>query len=134
MSRSSATLLLVVLLAFAGLVPPAATASPVPSDFSIGLNVSSVSLYRGNGYTAQISTSVTNGAAEAVSFTASGMPPDVSIVFNPSSVTVGTTANATITVGSGATAGSYPIQITGQTRSARHSVSCTLDILVPDEA
>jgi hypothetical protein len=99
------------------------------NDFSIAANPSSASVSAGSSATSTISTTVTSGSAQTVSFTAaSGLPSGAAASFNPASVTAGGSSTLTVTTSSTTPAGTFPITVTGTGPSATHSTTFTLTV------
>jgi len=107
-----------------------AVSAPVPNNFSISANPTSLSLVQNTSGTSTISTSVTSGSAQSVSFSIVGVPSGANASFSPGSVTAG--SSSTLAVGAGnAVTGTYSLTITGTGSSATHSTSLTLTIMAP---
>jgi hypothetical protein len=98
------------------------------NDFSIGASPTSLTLAQGANGTSTISTAVTSGSAQTVSFSASGVPAGTSVAFSPTSVTAGGSSTMTVTAGAGTAPGAYTITVTGTGASATHTTSVTLDV------
>jgi subtilase family serine protease len=97
-------------------------------DFAISVSPASATVAAGSGATATVSTAVTAGAAQTVSFSASGLPSGATASFSPSSVTAGASATLNITTSASTLSGTYPITITGTGTAATHSTSYTLTV------
>jgi hypothetical protein len=61
---------------------------------------------------------------------ATGLPAGTTAVFSPTTVAGSGSSTATITVGGGVAAGSYPLTITGTSGSLIHSANVTLTVFV----
>ncbi len=105
------------------------------NDFSIHANPATVSVARGASATTTISTVVTNGAAQSVSFSARGLPSGVSASFTPTAVTAGASATLKLSASGSAAVGSQTITVTGTGTSASHStaVSVTVSSVATDD-
>lgn len=98
------------------------------NDFSISANPSSLTVQQGTSGQSTISTAVTSGSAQTVSFSASGLPSGVTASFNPSSVTAGGSSTLTLTASSTAATGGATVTVTGTGTSATHSTSISLTV------
>ncbi|TMA25835.1 MAG: hypothetical protein E6J78_16170 [Deltaproteobacteria bacterium] len=111
---------------------PGCPATPPPTnDFSISANPSALSIQQGQSGNSTISTAVTRGSAETVTFSASGQPAGVTVSFSPGSVTAGGSSTMTVTVAAGAATGSSSITVTGTATSATHATSVSLTVSPP---
>ena len=95
------------------------------NDFSMSANPTSISAAQGSSGTSTISTAVTNGSAQTVSFAASGLPAGATASFNPSSLTAGNSSTLTLTAGASTPVGTYTVTVTGTGALATHSTSVT---------
>src|SRR5437588_8868423 len=95
------------------------------NDFSMSANPTSISAAQGSSGTSTISTAVTNGSAQTVSFAASGLPAGATASFNPSSLTAGNNSTLTLTAGASTPVGTYTVTVTGTGALATHSTSVT---------
>src|SRR6185437_10874699 len=114
------------------LFKPAAPPPP-PNDFSISAAPASVAVTAGQSGSSTISTAVTSGNAQSVALSVSGLPSGVTASFSPTSVMAGGSSVLTLTVGSGAAAGSYPLVVTGTGTSATHTTSVSLTVNAADD-
>ena len=94
-------------------------------DFAISVSPSSVNDRAGQlPGSSTITTTVSGGFNDAVALTASGQPSGVTVGFSPTSIAAPGSGSSTmtITVGSTAAPGTYPITVTGTggARSTRH--------------
>jgi hypothetical protein len=108
----------------AGLGP----ASTQPSDFSISVSPTNVSVAAGSNGTATVSTAVTSGSSETVSFGASGLPSGVTASFSPGSTSSGSASTLTLAASSSAAPGTYSVTITGTAASGSHTATLTLSV------
>jgi hypothetical protein len=106
----------------------AVTGSITTNDFSIGASPTSLTLTQGSSSTSTISTAVTSGSAQTVSFSASGVPAGTTVGFNPPSVTAGSSSTMTVTVDASTAPGPYTITVTGTGVSATHTTNVTLNV------
>src|ERR1041384_25984 len=104
------------------------TVTSVTNDFSISANPTSLSLSgKHSSGTSNISTAVTSGGTQTVTFSISGVPRGATASFSPTSVSAG--GSSTLTVNSGsARAGTYTLTVTGTGASATHSTSISLTV------
>jgi hypothetical protein len=103
-------------------------ASTGPSDFSVSVNPTNVSVAAGSNATATVSTTVTSGSSESVALSASGLPSGVTASFNPSLVNSGSSSTLTFTASSSTTPGNYGITITGTGSTGTHTATLTLSV------
>lgn len=103
-------------------------ASSSTNDFSLALNPSTASVTPGNSATATVSTAVTSGSAQTVTFSASGLPTGASASFNPASVTAGGSSTLTVTTSSSTPSGTSSLTITGTGTSATHTATFSLTV------
>ncbi|MGE5828988.1 MAG: proprotein convertase P-domain-containing protein [Micromonosporaceae bacterium] len=104
---------------------------PTPNDFSIAVSPSAGSVDPGGSTTATVSTAVTNGSAETVTFSASGLPAGASASFNPTSVTAGGSSTMTITTTTSIPIGSHAFAVVGTSPSNVHTTTYTLTVNGP---
>ena len=89
-------------------------------DFAMAATPSAVSTPAGGSAQASISVGALNGFTGAVALSASGLPGGASVVLSP--VTVSGSGVSTLTLSAGsATAGTYPVTITGASGALTHS-------------
>jgi subtilase family serine protease len=103
-------------------------ASSGPSDFSVSVNPTNLSVAAGSNATATVSTAVTSGSSESVALSASGLPSGVTASFNPATVNSGSSSTLTLTASSSATAGNYSVTITGAGTTGSHTATLTLSV------
>jgi len=101
------------------------------NDFAIAASPSSNFAQQGGSASYAISTTVTSGAAQTVSFSASGFPTGATASFSPPSVTAGGGSTMTIAVGSSTPPGPYTISVIGTGSSTTHGTSVTLQVTAP---
>ena len=104
------------------------TITSVTNDFSISANPTSLALSgKHSSGTSTISTAVTSGGTQTVTFSISGVPRGATSTFSPTSVSAG--GSSTLTVNSGtARAGTYTLTVTGTGATATHSTSISLSV------
>jgi subtilisin-like proprotein convertase family protein len=78
-----------------------------------------------------VSTAVTQGAAETVTFSTSGLPAGASASFSPPSVTAGGSSTLTISTLASTPPGTYPLSVIGTSPSNHHSTTYTLTVNGP---
>ena len=103
-------------------------ACPVGNDFRVTVAPASASVDPGASTTATVTTAVTNGSAQTVTFSATGLPTGATATFNPASVTAGGTSTVTISTSSTTPAGSYTITVNGAGTSATRSATFALTV------
>ncbi len=104
------------------------TTPPPTNDFSISVSPASGSTTPGGSVTATVSTAVTSGSAQTVSFSASGLPSGTTASFSPTSVTAGASSTMTLQTAPTTPGGTYPVTITGTGTSASHTTSYSLTV------
>ncbi len=100
--------------------------TPPANDFSISASPTSRTVTQGSGTTYTISTAVTSGSAQTVSFSASGVPSGASASFSPTSVSAGGSSTFTVNTSTSTPTGTYNITVTGTGSSATHATTVTL--------
>ncbi|MDT5027858.1 MAG: hypothetical protein QOE61_4284, partial [Micromonosporaceae bacterium] len=103
-------------------------APPTGNDFSISASPASGSVVRGSSATTTVSTALTSGSAQTISFSASGLPAGATASFTPASVSTGASSTLTIATSTSTPTGTYPITITGTGTSATHTTSYSLTV------
>ena len=98
------------------------------NDFSLAASPSSAAVNPGVSATSTISTAVTSGSAQSVSFSAGGLPSGASASFNPTSVTAGSSSTLTVATATSTPSGTYPITVTGTGTSVTHTTTFTLTV------
>jgi len=102
--------------------------TPVTASFSISVSPSSGSLPRGQSGFAVVTVTASGGFDAAVALSAAGLPPGVTGSFSPTSITGTGTSDYTLTVGSHAPVGTYPITIKGTSGTTSHTTTLTFQI------
>jgi subtilisin family serine protease len=102
--------------------------TPTGNDFSISASPASGSVVQGSSTTTTVSTALTSGSAQTISFSASGLPSGATASFAPTSVSTGASSTLTIATSTSTPAGTYPITITGTGTSATHTTSYSLTV------
>src|ERR1019366_3851722 len=92
-----------------------------PSDFSIGVSPTSAIDVAGTASTTNVSTAVTEGAAQTVGLSASGAPTGSLVSFPPQSMASGGSSSLSITPPVTATPRLYTITVTGTGTTATHT-------------
>ena len=106
-------------------------ACPVGDDHSVTVAPAAAAVDPGGSATATVTTAVTNGTAQTVTFSATGLPTGATAAFSPASVTAGGTATVTISTSSATPAGSYPISVVGTSATSTRSAAFTLTVNGP---
>src|SRR5205807_506082 len=91
---------------------------------------SSVSVMAGESVSFPVTVGLVSGTTQSVSFSVSDLPSGVTATFSPSRCWPGCASTLTITT-SDATAGSYPITVTGTSGSVSHTASLSLTVIDP---
>jgi hypothetical protein len=102
--------------------------SPPTNNFSISASPNSLNLVQGASGSSTISTAVTSGSAQTVSFSVSGLPAGATASFNPTSVTAGGSSTLTLTASASTPTGTSTLTVTGTGTSATHSTSVSLTV------
>ncbi len=105
----------------AGLPPPS-------NDFSMTAAPGTLTITAGQAAGTIISTALTSGNAQTVTFSATGAPAGTAVAFTPASVTVGQSTTMTVTSASSTPAGTFTLIGTGTGTSATHTVPVTLTV------
>ena len=100
------------------------------SDFSIAV-ATPKSVVQGSSVTSAITTAITSGAAETVTFAASGLPTGVTGAFSPGSASSGAGSTLTLTAAASTAVGSYTITVTGTAATGAHSATLSLSVTAP---
>lgn len=107
----------------------------VNNDFSIGTNPTSTTVADHTSVGVVVTTAVTSGSAETITFSASNLPAGVTASFNPATVAAGQSSNLTLTADTLAPYAVQTITITGtaptQTRTANVDLT-VLDVIFRD--
>jgi hypothetical protein len=103
-------------------------ASSGPSDFSVSVNPTNLSVAAGSSGSATVSTAVTSGSSESVALSASGLPSGVTASFSPPSVASGASSTLSFTASASAAAGNYSITVTGTGSTGTHTATLTLSV------
>src|SRR5439155_758897 len=104
-------------------------------DFSIGAEPSSQGILRGEGTTYSVSTLVTSGSAQTVTFSLAGLPAGASGTFSPAAVLAGGGSTLTVTTSTSTPAGTFTLTISGAYANPPNSRSATVTLTVnaPDD-
>ena len=105
---------------------------PTAQDFSVGVTPASAAVSPGDAATTVLSTTVTNGEAEALTLTATGVPAGATVSFDPAGITAGESAAVTVATTAETPTGTYPITLTATSPSVAHSALFTLTVNSPD--
>ncbi|WP_306207027.1 M4 family metallopeptidase [Actinoplanes sp. RD1] len=102
--------------------------SSTGNDFSVALSESSVAIAPGTSATVTLSTELTSGEAEPVTFTATGVPAGVTVTFEPSTVPAGESTTVTVTASDTAGSGSAQVTLKATTPSVSHAKALTVGV------
>jgi serine protease AprX len=84
------------------------------SNFTISASLSSLSIQRGHQGASTITTAIMGGFNSAITLSASGLPSHTTVIFGRNPPAPGNCSSImTITVGSGAPTGTYPVTVKG---------------------
>lgn len=98
------------------------------NDFALEASPASGSVQAGGSTGSKITTSVTSGTAETITFSASGLPSGANASFSPSSVTAGSSSSLTLSTSASTPTGTYQVSVTGRSPSAEHTVTFALTV------
>ena len=111
------------------IVPVTLALASLPlNDFSIAVSPATLFVNAGSSTNTQVSTAVTSGAAQVVSFAISGLPPGATASFSPTSVSAGGSSTLTIATASETRPGSYALTVTGIGPNATHITAVNLTV------
>ncbi len=96
------------------------------NEFSFTAGTTSLTLANAQSGSSVLSTAVTSGSAQALTFTTTGLPTGATIALSPSTISSGASTTATITVGSATPAGTSTVTLTAKGAQATHTVTLTL--------
>jgi hypothetical protein len=110
---------------------PGCGSAPTP-DFTIAASPGSLSIVQGGSDGGTVTVTSINGFSSPVGLSCTGLPAGVSCGFSPASVTppsnLGAASSLTVSVSAGATAGTYPVQVTGASGSLSHATPLSLTV------
>jgi hypothetical protein len=102
-------------------------------DFAITASPGSLSIQQGGSDSSTVTVTSLDGFSSAVGLSCIGLPDGVTCDPSPGSVTplanLGATSALTVSVSSGATPGSYPVQVTGASGSLSHGTPLSLAVI-----
>lgn len=101
---------------------------PPSNDFSMTAAPGALTMTAGNTAGSTISTVVTSGTAQNVTFSATGAPAGTTVVFSPASVAAGQSSTMTVTSSSTTPTGTSTLTVTGTGTSVTHAVPVTLTV------
>jgi hypothetical protein len=101
------------------------------SDFSLGVSPNSGSVAKGGSTTANVTTAVTSGTAQPITFSASGLPTGVTATFSPASAPAGGSSTVTFATSASTPAGAYTVTVTGTGGGKSHATSYSLTVTAP---
>ncbi|HET9698830.1 MAG TPA: discoidin domain-containing protein, partial [Terriglobales bacterium] len=108
------------------------TSAPPPppvSDFSLTAQPSTVTVLQGSSITSKITSTLSGMFSSNIALSASGLPNGATATFNPTPIAAPGSGDSTLTFNTnGASAGSYPITVTGTGGGKVHSIIVTLNI------
>jgi hypothetical protein len=104
------------------------TSGPTPSDFSLSVSPSALSIAQGGAGAATATTKVSSGSAQSVTLSVTGAPSGVSVSFAPSTLTAGGTATVSVDVGAATAEGTYTLSITATGSAATHTAPIALTV------
>ena len=103
------------------------TAAP-PDDFSVSASPSSQTVVQGSSATYSVTTQVTSGTAQTVSFGVTGLPSGATGTFAPASVLAGGSSTLTVSTTTTTPTGTSALTITGASSAATHTTGVSLVI------
>jgi hypothetical protein len=105
-----------------------------PSQFTVALQPSSVTIAPGHSGSSNVTTKVSAGYKHALTLTAANLPAGVSVTFTPSVIPSpgAGTSKAVIAVQSSVKVGTYSFRVTASDGTASQNTSLTLKLAVKD--
>jgi hypothetical protein len=101
---------------------------PAAFDFTLS-NGGSKSVTQGSNVTNTITSTLSTGTTQAVSFSASGLPTGVTASFSPTSCSPTCTTTLTLTASASATVGTTTATITGTAGAVSHTTTFSLSVV-----
>src|SRR5271165_4821519 len=103
-------------------------------NFLMSVSPTSLSVAQGNNGTATITTNISGGFNNAISFSASGLPSGTTVNFNPNPIPApgAGTSTMTITAGWSTPVGTYPITVTTNGGGVQQTAIVTLTVTPSD--
>ncbi len=100
------------------------------ANFTMSALPTALTIPQGNAGTSTVTATISGGFNGAISLSASGMPSGVTASFNPQTIPAPGSGNSilTLSVSAGASAGTYPITVTGIGGGIQQTVSITVTI------
>ena len=102
----------------------------VPS-FSLATSATSLTIPEASSGNSTISVSGVNGFAGSVNLTVTGLPSGVTASFSPLTATTTAPSKVTFNVGASASAGTYPVTITGTSGTLNSTIPISLTVVAP---
>ena len=106
------------------------TVSGSSPNFTISASPTSVTISPGDSGHSTITTAISGGFDSSISLSASGEPSRVTVSFSPSTIRAPGSGSSTMTISVNrrASAGTYPITVTGSGGGVQHTTTVTLTI------
>src|SRR5439155_13796192 len=101
------------------------TAAP-PDDFAISASPSSQTAAQGSSVAYSVTTQVTSGTAQTVTFSVSGLPSGATGAFVPPSVIAGGGSTLTVATTTTTPTGTFALTITGASSAATHTTAVSV--------
>lgn len=100
-------------------------------SFTISASPASVSVVQGNQGQSTITTTISGGFSNAITFSASGQPSGTTVSFSPNPIPApgGGSSTMTISVGASTPTGTYSILVTGSGGTIQQSTTLTLTVI-----
>jgi hypothetical protein len=106
--------------------------SSTADQFSLSPAPASLTIAQGDSDTSTISSTITNGAAQAVNLSVSGAPFDTTVSFTPSSINSGDPSTMTVDVGDNTPAGTYTLTVRGTGATDVQTTNVSLAVTAPN--
>lgn len=100
-------------------------------SFSLSPSPATLSLVKGESGSSAVTAALVSGSAQAVTFSAANVPGGVTVSFSPSSCTVTCATTVSVASTTGATSGTYAIQVNGSGGGATSAATITLTVSDP---
>ncbi|GHJ47602.1 hypothetical protein Cs7R123_49440 [Catellatospora sp. TT07R-123] len=97
-------------------------------DLSVSTATSGGPVARGAAATVAVTTAVTAGSAQPVTFSVLGLPPGATASFSPATVTAGGSTTLTVTAGASSPQGLFPLTILGNGTQISRSAAYALTV------
>ncbi|WP_436535411.1 M4 family metallopeptidase [Actinoplanes sp. HUAS TT8] len=98
------------------------------NDFALTLSSATTAIDPGTSTTLTVGTTLVNGEAEAITFSAGTTPAGVTVSFDPATVTAGESTTVTVSAAEGASRSSAPVTVTAAAASITRTAALTVTV------